>query len=93
MTSDPKLYVQPIERASVCRFEFLARSNLRPYPKGLSFWWPIIEARARRHSVCAGPLLLNPIFRWAFLGRGDKLKALECDVASFEAAEVSRPIV
>ena len=67
-------------------FQRSARSNLQPYSKGLSFWWPIIEARVRRHSTSAGSLLLNPIFRWAFLNRGDRLKALECALVSFEAA-------
>ena len=89
MTSRPNLHGQLIERVSVRRFQHSARSNLQPYPKSLFFWWPIIEARARRHSMSAGPLLLNPIFRWAFLGSRSKLEAIESDLVSFEAAVAS----
>jgi hypothetical protein len=87
---DPSSCGQPIQMISVCCFQRSARSNLQPYPKALSFWWPIIEARACHHSDSAGPLLLAPIFRWAFLGRRDKLEALESHLVSFEGAVGSR---
>lgn len=36
--------------------------------------------------MSAGDLLLNPIFRWAFLARRDKLEAFENQLTSLEAA-------
>lgn len=71
---------------SVCCFVKVARFNLRPYSRCFSFWLPVLKARAERHHVSAADLLLNPIFRWAFLYRTDRLRLLEQQLASLEVA-------
>ena len=75
-----------IMTVSLTLFRRLARRNLRNYPRCFQFWWPIIEARAGQCEVSAGDLLLNPVFRWVFLNRSEKLEAFESQLTSLEAA-------
>jgi hypothetical protein len=63
-----------------------ARRNLRSYPKCFQFWWPIMDARVARNEVSAEDLLLNPVYRWAFLDRADKLEAFENQLTLLEGA-------
>jgi hypothetical protein len=60
--------------------------HLRDYSRAFWFWWPIIHARAEHHRASAADLLLNPLFRWAFLNRSEKLAAFEEQIASLEIA-------
>ena len=75
-----------ITAVSLHLFMRSAGRNLRGYPRCFQFWWPIIDARAGRHEVSADDLLLNPVFRWAFLARADKLEAFENQLTLLEAA-------
>jgi hypothetical protein len=75
-----------ITAVSLRLFMRSAGRNLRGYPRCFQFWWPIIDARAARHKVCADDLLLNPVFRWAFLARADKLDAFENQLTLLESA-------
>ncbi len=75
-----------IAAVSLRLFRRTTRCNLRNYPRFTQFWWPIIEARAALHQVSAEDLLLNPIFRWAFLARTNKLNAFENQLTNLEAA-------
>jgi len=77
---------RPITTVSVKRFRCASRSALRCYPRSFFFWWPILEARAERHNRSAADLLLNPIFRWAFLGQANKLEAIENELTQLDAA-------
>ena len=51
--------------------------NLKRYRRCLEFWWPLIQRRAVFHGETASDLLLNPVFRWAFLKNEKKLGAVE----------------
>lgn len=65
-------------------FKISTRKNLHNYPICSRFWWPVIEARVKQNKVSADDLLLNPVFRWAFLDRSDKLDAYEDLLGSLE---------
>jgi len=67
-------------------FTRLALQNLRGHNRCLQFWWPIIDARTKLGKSTVEDLLLNPVFRWAFLNRLDKLEAFEEQLASLELA-------
>lgn len=67
-------------------FRTSALRNLQSYPGCLEFWWPIIDARAGRYQATAEDLLLNPVFRWVFLDRSDKLEAFENQISLLESA-------
>jgi len=60
--------------------------NISSYNRCLQFWWPIIDARVKLGKSTVEDLLLNPVFRWAFLNRIDKLAAFENQLASLESA-------
>lgn len=72
--------------ASLRDFTDSALQNLRSYNLCLQFWWPIIDARAKLGKSTVEDLLLNPVFRWVFLNRLDKLKAFENQLANLESA-------
>jgi hypothetical protein len=63
-----------------------ANRHLRNCSRAFWFWWPIIHARAEHHSTSAADLLLNPLFRWAFRNRSEKLAAFEAQIALLEIA-------
>lgn len=67
-------------------FKTSALRNLQSYPRCLEFWWPIIDARSGRYQATAEDLLLNPVFRWVFLNRSDKLEAFENQISLLESA-------
>ncbi len=58
-------------------FKSSVQCNLQQYPHCLQFWWPLIERRVALHNSTASELLLNPVFRWAFLGNRNKLDLFE----------------
>jgi hypothetical protein len=76
---------QPITNVSLDFFLDRTFSNLKNYPRAFLFWWPIIHDRAehhksnvaKQHFSSAADLLLNPLFRWAFLNRREQLAAFE----------------
>lgn len=51
--------------------------NFKRYHRCFDFWWPLIKRRAMFHNETASELLLNPVFRWGFLGNKSKLDAFE----------------
>ena len=53
------------------------RQNIRNYNNLTQFWLPIIEARARKHPHSAEDCLLNPLFRWCYQNKSDRLKGFE----------------
>ncbi len=61
----------------ITNFRRVSQKNLQRYPRCLQFWWPIIDNRAKRYESSAFDLLLNPVFRWIFLNRVEKLKEFE----------------
>lgn len=63
-----------------------AFQNLRSYNRCFQFWWPIIDARAKLGKSTVEDLLLNPVFRWAFLNSLDKLEAFESQLSNLESA-------
>ena len=68
---------QPLTNVSVDHFLHEASRHLRDCSRAFWFWWPIIHARAEHHRASAADLLLNPLFRWVFLNRWEKLAAFE----------------
>lgn len=77
---------QPLTNVHVDLFLHEASRHLRDCSRAFWFWWPIIHARAEHHRASAADLLLNPLFRWAFLNRSEKLAAFEEQIASLEIA-------
>jgi hypothetical protein len=77
---------QPLTNVSVDLFLHEANRHLRDYSHAFWFWWPIIHARAEHHRASAADLLLNPLFRWSFLNRREKLATFEAQIASLEIA-------
>ena len=53
------------------------RQNIGEYDNLTQFWLPIIEARARKHLHSAEDCLLNPLFRWCYQNKSDRLKGFE----------------
>jgi hypothetical protein len=80
------LHGQPLTNVPVDVFLREARRHLRDSSRASWFWWPIIHARAERYQASAADLLLNPLFRWAFLNRSEKLAAFEEQITSLEIA-------
>ena len=60
--------------------------NLQNYPRCTAFWWPIIEARAARNESTTEDILLNPVFRWIFLNRSEKIEAFEKQISMLDTA-------
>lgn len=60
--------------------------NLQSYSLCSEFWLPNIEARAGFHELSAGDLLLNPLFRWIYLKRTDKIEAFEKQLSLLQSA-------
>ena len=67
-------------------FERSVRCNLKRYHRCLDFWWPLIMRRAARHDESASELLLNPVFRWSFLGTENSLDASESQLEKLYTA-------
>ena len=70
----------------LCLFRQATRGNLLCYPSCYKFWWPVVEARVACHKTSAEDLLLNPIFRWAFLDRSARLMVFDNQLSSLESA-------
>ncbi|MBW1909142.1 MAG: hypothetical protein JRJ11_06320 [Deltaproteobacteria bacterium] len=67
-------------------FKRSVRCNFKRYHRCLDFWWPLIKRRAAFHDETASELLLNPVFRWGFLGNENKLDAFETQLEKLYAA-------
>lgn len=67
-------------------FKRSVRCNFKSYPRCLDFWWPLIKRRTVFHDETASELLLNPVFRWGFLGNKNKLDAFEIQLENLSAA-------
>ena len=71
---------------SIQSFLKSATQNLNSYPKCTEFWLPVIDSRASRKKAIPEDLLLNPVFRWIFLKRSDKLKGFEHQISMLKSA-------
>lgn len=77
---------QPLTNVPVDLFIRETNRHLRDYSYAFWFWWPIIYARAEHCQKSATDVLLNPLFRWAFLNRSEKLHAFDEQIASLQIA-------
>ena len=77
---------QPLTNVPIDLFIHETSRHLRDYSYAFWFWWPIIYARAEHCQQSATDVLLNPLFRWAFLNRSEKLQAFDEQIASLDIA-------
>jgi hypothetical protein len=71
-TKSQNIYDIPIDT-----FIKITQKNITEYHYLNMFWMPVIEKRAKLHHDFAEDLLLNPIFRWSYIGTKERLTALE----------------
>jgi hypothetical protein len=71
-TKSQNIYDIPIDT-----FIKTTQRNITEYYYLNMFWMPIIEKRAKLYQDFAEDLLLNPIFRWSYIGIKERLTALE----------------